>query len=345
MTDRPAQKILIWLPSPLGDAILSTPALSAFRAHYADAHIIFLANPAVKAFLEPCPFCNEWMEKKGSFWKLSRQLRREKSDTAILLKNSFGSAMTVFLSGIPRRIGYARDVRNLFLTDKIFPEKEGRRFRPVSTVDYYLNIARFIGADIQSRKLYVGLQQQNRDKLQTVFPELQMRQGPLVILVPGGAFGPSKLWPAQRFAALADKLFKTYKATVVISVAPTAQEKKIAEKILRNAKHPFLSLSDRPLKPGPLKALFEKADLVIANDTGPRHIAAALGRKVITLFGPNNPAWTDVGYENEIRIIGQAPCVPCDKPKCLQEEHYCMNSISIEQVFEMTKNVLGGFRK
>jgi heptosyltransferase-2 len=342
MSNSPAQKILIWLPSPLGDAILSTPALSAFRAYYAGSHISFLASPAVRAFLSPCPFCNEWLEKNGSFGGLCRQLRREKFDTAILLKNSFGSAMTVFLSGIGRRIGYARDARSIFLTDKLVPEKQGLQFRPISVMDYYLNIARFVGANSQNRNLYIGLQQRDRDALTVIFPEMQNRQGPLVILVPGGAFGPSKLWPAPRFARLADELTEHYKAAVVISVAPTRQEKKIAETIRSAARHPLLSLSDRPLDPGPLKALFEKADLVITNDTGPRHIAAALGRKIITLFGPNNPAWTETGYEHEIRIAGQAPCVPCDKPKCLQDEHYCMNSISVEQVFEAAQKILGG---
>jgi heptosyltransferase-2 len=346
MVNSPAQKILIWLPSPLGDAILSTPALSAFRAYYADDQITFLASPAVRAFLEPCLFCNEWIEKSGSFWQLSGRLFREKFDTAILLKNSFGSALTIFMSGISERIGYARDFRSPLLTDTLLPEKQDGRFKPISMVDYYLNIARFItGTDMHNRNLYIGLQQHDRDALQHIFPQLQNRQGPLVILVPGGAFGPSKLWSPLRFAQLADELVEHDKATVVISVAPTPLEKKIAEDIRGGARNPLLSLSDWPLTPGLLKALFEKADLVITNDTGPRHIAAALGRKIITLFGPNNPAWTETGYEHETRITGQAPCVPCDKPKCLQKEHYCMNSISVEQVFDAAQKILGGDAK
>ncbi|NIT23694.1 MAG: hypothetical protein GTN53_14430, partial [Candidatus Aminicenantes bacterium] len=71
-----------------------------------------------------------------------------------------------------------------------------------------------------------------------------------------------------------------------------------------------------PLSLGELKALFSIADLVISNDTGPRHIAIALGRKVVTLFGPNNPIWTNTNYENEIQIIGNVHCAPCSKPKC-----------------------------
>ena len=133
MTGHAAQNILIWLPSPLGDAILSTPALSAFRSYYTGARITFLAEATVKAFLEPCPFCDQWIEKSGSFRQLLRQLGREKFGTAILLKNSFGSALTVALAGIPRRIGYARDFRDFLLTDTLLPQKQDGRFKPVST--------------------------------------------------------------------------------------------------------------------------------------------------------------------------------------------------------------------
>jgi heptosyltransferase-2 len=341
MTDHPAQNILIWLPSPLGDAILSTPALSALRTYYTGARIGFLAETTVKAFLEPCLYCDEWIEKKGSVWHLSRQLRRRQFDDSILLKNSFSSALTVFLAGIPRRIGYARDLRSLLLTDTLVPEKQDGRFKPISAVDYYLDIAHFIGAKIENRKLTLSLRQEDRDELYKTFPQLQSLTAPLVILVPGGAFGPSKLWAVERFAAVANELFTCYGATVVISVAPTPQEKQIAARIQAASRYPLLSLSDRPLKPGQLKALFEKAEVVITNDTGPRHIAAALGRKVITLFGPNNPAWTQTGYADEIQIVGQSACAPCDKPKCIKEEHYCMNSISIELVLEQVKNILG----
>jgi heptosyltransferase-2 len=89
-----------------------------------------------------------------------------------------------------------------------------------------------------------------------------------------------------------------------------------------------------------LKVLFSIADLVISNDTGPRHIAAAFGRKVITLFGPNDPAWTDTGYENEIQIVGDVPCAPCGKPVCRKSEHLCMQAITVEMVCNAAKKLL-----
>ena len=96
----------------------------------------------------------------------------------------------------------------------------------------------------------------------------------------------------------------------------TPNEAEIANDICRSSKNKVYNLAETPLTPGELKALFAKAELVITNDTGPRHIAIALERKVITLFGPNDPVWTRTGYENEIEIIGHAACAPCAKPEC-----------------------------
>jgi len=136
---------------------------------------------------------------------------------------------------------------------------------------------------------------------------------------------------------------------VVISVAPNSFERQIAEKIWDSSKaqrgnheNNLVNLADSPVSLGELKVLFAGADLVISNDTGPRHIAIALGRKVISLLGPNNPEWTNFGYENEIRLIGDAACAPCDKPKCEQTEHLCMQAITVEKVCEAAKKMLEG---
>ncbi len=335
------QHILVWIPSPLGDAIMATPALSSIRHRFRSARITCLASKTNRAFLEPSAFCDDWLELDKSYFRTLGKLCHSRFDMAVLFKNSFGSALAVKLAGIPVRVGYAREGRGWLLTDTLIPEKENGHFKPVSAVDYYLRVAQTLGGSITNKTLSIGLTDADRQNLAESWPELNTKSGPLVILVPGGAFGPSKLWPVQRFAELADRLIETYRATIVISIAPTPQEIAIAQQIQSNAKHPILSLGQRPLKPGPLKALYEKADLVITNDTGPRHIAAALNKKLITLFGPNNPAWTQTHNPNEIQIVGQSPCAPCDKPRCIEQEHYCMLSISVEQVFNAAKSFLG----
>jgi len=114
----------------------------------------------------------------------------------------------------------------------------------------------------------------------------------------------------------------------------------IAKQICRSSNHKLINLAETPITPGQLKSLFSIADLVITNDTGPRHIAIALQRKIITLFGPNDPAWTDTGCESESKIIGDAPCAPCARPVCREKQHFCMQAITVEMVCNAAKKLL-----
>lgn len=335
-------EILLWLPSPLGDAILCTPALRAVRRRFASAKISFLADAVVRDALSPCPFNDAWLSPAGKNpVAIAGRLRKHRFTHAILLKNSFGSALAVFLARIPERIGYARQGRYPFLTERLYPPKlPGGRFKPGSMVDYYLAIASRLGADTTDRTLELAVEPGHDRTLAGTLPEVLETPGPLVILVPGGAFGRSKCWPSERFSRTADWLIDNYKATVVISVAPNALERKIAAQISASSTHVLISLADKPLDLDELKSLFARADLVITNDTGPRHIAIALRRKVVTLFGPNDPAWTDTGYQNEIQIVGNVPCAPCARPRCRRPDHICMRSITVEMVCRAAAELL-----
>ena len=334
--------LLIWLPSPLGDAIMATPALRELRAVYNDARITFLAPEFTRQILSPSPFCDDWIALPRNFWNTVQALKSHSFDDVILLKNSFSSALTVRLAGIGRRIGYARDGRSFLLTDKIAPLRmETGDFKPAPMTDYYLKIADYLGGSIDNRKPELTVTEGCIAAIREKLPVIQNVKEPLVILVPGGAFGPSKLWPTQRYAMLADKLHETYQATVILSIAPVKEEVEIAERICKQATSNPIHLGTTPLSGGELKALFSLANLVIANDTGPRHIAIAIDKNIVSLFGPNNPQWTQVGHEKEIQIIGKAPCVPCDKPQCRQNEHLCMESITVENVLDAAMHFLG----
>lgn len=334
------ENVLIWLPSPLGDAVMAVPALRAFRTCFSSAHIVFLGSPAVRQLLSPSPFCSEWLALSPSFFKNLRLLRKGSFQTCILLKNSFGSALTAALAGIPNRIGYGRDGRSRLLTRALPPLKDSSgHFVPMPAIDYYLAIARSLGADASDRTMELPLDPAVEQPLRRKLPSFFAHSGPKVILVPGGAFGPSKCWPPERFAQLADSLKEQYGALVVLSIAPNSAEKQIAQSIRRQARHPMECTADISLNLAELKALIAQADFVIANDTGPRHIAIALKRRVITLFGPNNPQWTQTGWADEIQIIGKGPCVPCDKPVCRQKQHFCMESITVEQILDAVRRI------
>ena len=336
-----SQRLLIWLPSPLGDAIMATPALRAFRSNLPETSITFLAPAFTRQILSPSPFCNDWLEPKSGFAENLKQLKSGAFDTLVLLKNSFGSALTARLAGIDRRIGYARDGRSLLLTDRIRPLRDNQgQFVPLPMIDYYLEIASFLGMHIDAKKTELSYTAEHRESMLSKLPVLKDAPKPLIILVPGGAFGPSKLWLTERYAELADRLHQTYGATILISVAPVQKEIDIAEAIREKAKSEIINLGSTSLNGGQLKALFGSADLVITNDTGPRHIAIALDKPVVSLFGPNNPQWTQSGHDKEIQIIGKAPCVPCDKPVCKQNQHLCMESITVDRVFHEAAKLL-----
>lgn len=333
--------ILVWLPSPLGDAIMATPALRAFRSLYPDARITFLAPEFTRQILSPSPFCDDWLVLPKGFWAVVKTLKSQAFDEAVLLKNSFGSALTVRLAGIGRRIGYARDGRSFLLTDTVRPlRSETGPFQPEPMVDYYLRIAETLGATADARKPVLTVTDEAVTAVRDKLPPLKALTGPLVILVPGGAFGPSKLWPVERFAALADRLYEAYRAAVVLSIAPVPEEIRIADAICRHAASPVFHLGNSRLSGGELKGLFSLAALVVTNDTGPRHIAIALDKNVVSLFGPNNPQWTQTGHAKEIQIVGRGPCVPCDKPTCRHAAHVCMESITVDAVFDACRDFL-----
>lgn len=342
-------KILVWLPSPMGDAILCTPALRAIREKYKSSEIFFLANPTVRRILSPCSFNDDWLECDNmNPFAIANKLREHKFTHAVLFKNSFASALTVFFARIPSRLGYCRDRRGFLLTEKIYPEKlRNGKYKPLSMVDYYLEIASKLGADITNKKTELSVDEQDTKSLQSKLPEVFNSTGPVIILVPGGAFGPSKCWPADNFAKTANQLINDFNATVVVSVSTNQEEQKIAGEICSSrelstgaSKNKLINLADNPLNLGQLKSLFLLADLVITNDTGPRHIAVALGRKVVTLFGPNDPVWTDTQYENEIQITGNVTCSPCQKPVCVRKKRICMESISVETILGAAKEIL-----
>ena len=337
------QNILVWLPSPMGDAILCTPALRAIREHFKSCRISFLAGPAVREVLSPSSFNDAWLEQRRKNPLTTAKMLKEHDFTqAILFKNSFASALAVFLAGIPSRISYAREGRGPLLTDKLYPPRlSNGKFKPLAMLDYYLAIASWLGADTSNRKLELLIDAEEEKSLRSKLPEVADAAGAIVVIVPGGAFGPSKRWSSERFAQVVAWLLANYNATVVVSVAPDPVERQIAAEICGSSKHRLINLAERAISLGELKALFSKADLVISNDTGPRHIAIALQRNLITLFGPNNPVWTDTGYENEIKIVGDAPCVPCDKPICKKPEHLCMQTITVQMVCDAAKKLLG----
>jgi heptosyltransferase-2 len=205
------------------------------------------------------------------------------------------------MSRTPIRIGYDRDGRGSLLTHKIAPEGSES---PVALLDYYARLARFaLGIDhIDSRLELVPTSEQEAgaDAL------LEGVRSPFVVINPG-ANRADKRWPAERFAQVGDRLAQSHGVSIVVSGSPA--EADVLETVTRTMKHPATNLAMRGVRLGSLKAVIRRAALLITNDTGPRHIAAALNTPVVTLFGPTDHRWTTLNYPCE-RILLAEPFLP-----------------------------------
>jgi heptosyltransferase-2 len=167
--------------------------------------------------------------------------------------------------------------------------------------------------------------------------------GPLVMLNPGASFGTSKMWSAGRYAALADMLVERRGARIIINAAPS--ERHIAAWVGQAMTHPpAINFAGRDNTLGLLKALLRRCDLLVTNDTGARHLAAAMRIGVVTIFGSTDPQWARIDYPCERQVRVAVPCSPCQQKLCTQPAgpayHQCLEAITPEMVYAVAAELL-----
>lgn len=352
-----ANRILVVQPNWVGDAVMATPTLRAIRERFPKAHISYLMRRYVKPLYTGMPWADQLLTyrtgkgigKAGrGLFDLAARLRAGKFDLAILLPNSFRSALLCQMAGIDRVVGYDRDGRGFLLTDKLLPTKDRGRFVPTPIVRTYMSLARYLGSTSTdlSMQLFVT-ESENREAEQilaragldpAICRPAGKGQSPLVMINPGAQYGAAKCWLPENFAAVADRFTQQRGATVLISAAP--RERKIVEAIQSHLKHPAIDLSSLGLSLGALKEIIRRCDLMVTNDTGPRHIAAAMGVPVVTIFGPTFPEWTEIDFPLERIVQVKVFCGPCQKKIC-PLDHRCMKRITPEMVGDTATQLLG----
>jgi heptosyltransferase-2 len=306
----------IVMPTWFGDCLMATPALRAMHHGLRGRRYTVLIKPALVPLIEGLPGVDDVLPislKQGAMGGLAgfresvRAIRSQRFDTAVLLPNSFRAALAVRLAGVPRRIGYDRDGRGLMLTDKVAPPRDSAgRFTPVSTLDYYLTLAQSVGGalpDEHDRSMRVAVRPQDASKAQAILSPAQGR--PVVVLNPG-AQKPFKRWAPQRFAQLAAWASRQLDAAVAITGSPA--ERSILDAVLASLheQSPDTHMIDLLAAGGDLhllKAVMQRAAMLVTNDTGARHLAAAVGTPVATLFGPTTPDWTVIHFEHEEQVV------------------------------------------
>ena len=282
---------------------------------------------------------------KTGLMKLAGRLKRGGFDAAVLFPNSFKTALLAKTVGIPRRIGYDRDGRGFLLTDKLLPQKDAGKFVPVPTLRYYLGLAGYLGGGAGDGRMELAVTQGDRcdaDRVLAAAGVTPESPRPWVLLNPGAQYGAAKLWLPEYFAAVADRFAAERSATVLVSAAPN--ERPIVGEIRRHAKRGFADLSAHGMTLGALKALCADADLMLTNDTGPRHVAAAVGTRVATLFGPTDPRWTTLDYPREVELMEKVFCGPCQLKTC-PLDHRCMTRLTPERVYAEATRLLDEARE
>jgi heptosyltransferase-2 len=358
----------------LGDAVMTTPALLRLREARPGAHIALLTpakltelwthHPALDAILP--------VVTGENVFQVARRLRREQFDTALIFPNSPRSALEAFLARISRRVGYARPWRTALLTDRVEPGKGVARMRKRSVREIhrlitdpnakpqdsysasahhcftYLRLATVLGARAEMIPPCVVVKSEELSAVRQRFgfsTDLQ-NDTPLLGLNPGAEYGPAKRWPRERFIAASVEVQRRTGCRCWIFGGPLERElaNGVAAEIARalpSASNSVRSLAgETSLRE--LCAALKACDVVITNDTGPMHVAAAVGTPVVVPFGSTSPALTAPGLPGDGRHVllqADAPCSPCFRREC-PIDFRCMVGISVEAMVNAVMSIL-----
>ena len=339
------KRVVVRAPNWVGDVVMSVPALRALRLLFPEARITVVARPGAADIFTGADFIDDVLifdrAGLGSVWRQIGEWRRQRFELAILFQNAFEAALIASLARVPIRCGYDTERRGFLLTNPL-PQPEWKDRRHESF--YYLNIVAAVEqlwnetSSIESSEPRFDLEvaenrkQQARDLLQSnsVVPG-----APLVLLCPGSINSRAKRWPAERYAALGDRLKESGAQVVLIG---SAGEMDVSQEVCKHAQHQPLVLTGQTTV-AQAAALISVADLLITNDTGPAHIGAALRTPTLVIFGPTNPL-TTYPMSTQAEIIRHPPdCAPCMLRDC-PIDHRCMTAISPDEVFARASAVL-----
>ncbi len=339
-----AERILIVRLSALGDVVHALPLLDALRRARPDAHIGWLVEEAAASLLEDHPQLDRvWIAPRGALkrhlrerrlgkaWGLLRETRRAlreaEYDVTLDVQCNLRSALLARATGAPRRIAFAppfsKEGAHRLATELVTVTGE-----PQLKVQRDLEILRALDVDVSGARSQLAIPEEDRVAART----LRARVGPVVGLHPGvSGFGAFKAWAPERYAQLARRLFEDRGVKSLVTWGPG--EEGLVGRIVEEAGDAALQApATRSLRA--LGALYEICDVVVAADTGPLHLAAALGVPTVGLYGPKDPAiygpWNGRTGERAITVWKNVHCSPCTLRRC--NDVICMPAITVDDV-------------
>ena len=341
----PASILLLRLDH-MGDVLMATPAIIALKKHFPSAEITVGVKEVNRSLISlpkvvdrviglDVPWVNRYEDKKKQWSALLgkiKELRKEKFDLAIDFKGDLRNIILLFLIGGKTRVSYGIRGGGFLLTKKVKYVSCIRH-----EIDRNLDIVKDIAGDVKREVPQYNVVAQKEANIEKSFKELFSEKGRLIGIHPG-ANSCSKAWPLSFFAKLTDKIEQGGLAKVVIFLGPNEKESFASMKS---------SLSSNPLildnlSIENLAAFFKKLDLFIGNDSGPFHLAEAVGTKVITIFGSTYPGIVGPIAKGSKIIKSNKFCAPCRMPgqreKCNGAD--CLKEISVGEVYAVVKNEL-----
>jgi len=343
---KPIEQIVVRGTNWVGDAVMTIPALRQLRRLFPDAHITLATRAWAEGLFADSDFLDDLQVHEGSGLRSVvqqvRQWRKRNFDLAILLPNSLETALVASLARVPLRIGYATDGRQALLTHPLaLPEWRESKHE----VFYYLKIVAELEWLVKQEQSFLNTQpdgslevsEARKSTARDFLRARGVREGNLLVaLCPGSINSRAKRWPAERYAALADRLIDELGAQVLLvgSNAEAGVSQEVSEQM---SNQPLTLTGQTDL--AELVATLSLVDLLVTNDTGPAHIASALGRPTLVIFGPTNPLTTRP-FSPLGEIVRKPPdCAPCMLRDC-PIDHRCMTAITPADVFERARRLL-----
>ena len=345
MTAGEIKRVVVRGTNWVGDSVMTVPALRALRRILPDASITLAIRPGAKGIFSGADFIDDVLvyDRRNAFSVFGqvREWKRRQFDLAVLFQNAFEAALIPFLAGVPIRLGYATESRQSLLTHPL-PLPDWRSSK--HEVFYYLYLITaleqllFQTSTICEAEPDISLSISESRKSEA--SELLRSYGvseetSVVALCPGSINSRAKRWPAEAYAALADRLIDDRRQVVLIG---SKDEMDVTDEVMRRMRNRPVVLTGKTTL-DQITAVLGLVDLVVTNDTGPAHIASALGCPTIVIFGPTNPLTTRP-FSPKAEMIRHPPdCAPCMLRDC-PIDHRCMTAITVDEVFEQSQALL-----
>ncbi len=328
------EKILLIRLSSLGDIVLTTPAIRAIRAHFPNAYIAMLVAKQSADVLRQNPNLNEIIQfnrsardkDTGEMLRILRILRQRKFALTFDFQRKFRTELLMYLSGASERVGKGR-----LCTIRV-PEQGNKH-----ATEHYFDLLHAAGIPAESRELEIFLSKFERADACYVFEEAGVSELQLKVGLFPGAGWKLREWMPERFASIGDRLVQHFNAQVLIFGGPKDVE--LVTTVCNLMNEPAVPFAGT-LQIRQLAASIEKCDLFLTNDTGPMHIAAAVGTPTLALFGPGNHIrFQPLGDAHTI-IRYDVPCSPCKQftDKC--KDNICMKQITVDEVWDSISKIL-----